>query len=78
MTQSKNLNVKWANSQLNKPKSGMEHATEITWKLLSNVVSDSNDKNNFSHKLLLTNRQVSKLSKTFPNNSSANTKLLKT
>ena len=30
----------------------MKSATEITLNLLSNVISDSNDKNNFQHKLL--------------------------
>ena len=34
--------------------------------------------NNFPHKLLLTNTQVSKLRKAFANNSSANIKLSKT
>ena len=47
-------------------------------KISSNVVGHSNDKNNFPHKLLLTNTQVSKLRKAFANNSSANMKLLKT
>ena len=47
-------------------------------KLSSNVVNDSNDENNFLHKLLLTNTQVSKLRKAFSNNSSANIKLSKT
>ena len=47
-------------------------------KLSSNVVSDSNDEDNFSHKLLLTNTQVSKLRKAFANGSSANLKLSKT
>ena len=61
MTQPKTLNVKWTNSQVNKSNSGTQNGNEVTWKLLSNVVSDSNDKNNFSHKLLLTNTQVSKL-----------------
>ena len=40
-------------------------------KLSSYVVSDSNDENNFPHKLLLTN-EVSRLHKHFANNSSAN------
>ena len=44
----------------------------------SNVVGDSNDENNFPHKLLLTNIQVSKLRKAFSNNSSANIKSSKT
>ena len=47
-------------------------------KLSSNVVGDSNDENNFLHKLLLTNAQVSKLCKAFANNTSANIKLSKT
>ena len=37
------------------------------------MIYDSND-TNFAHKLLLNNRQVSKLYKTFANNSSANVK----
>ena len=40
----------------------------------SNFVCDSNDENNFLHKLLLTNIQVSKLRKAFANGSSANIK----
>ena len=47
-------------------------------KISSNIVGDSNDENNFPHKLLLTNTQVLKLCKAFANNSSANIKLLKT
>ena len=47
-------------------------------KLSSNVLGDSNDQNNFLHKLLLTNSQVSKLPKAFANGSSANIKLSKT
>ena len=47
-------------------------------KLSSNVVGDSNDENNFPHKLLLTNTQASRLCKAFVNNSSANIKLSKT
>ena len=47
-------------------------------KLSSTVVVDYNDENNFPHKLLLTNTQVSKLRIAVANNSSANIKLLKT
>ena len=47
-------------------------------KISSNVDGDSNDEDNFLHKLLLTNTQVSKLHKAFPNNPSANIKLSKT
>ena len=51
--------------QLNKLKSGIKYGTEVTLKLSSNVVGDSNDENNFQPKLLLTNTQVSKLCKAF-------------
>ena len=47
-------------------------------KISSNIVGDSDDENNFLHKFLLTNTQVSKLRKAFANNSSANIKLSKT
>ena len=53
----------------------MRNGTEVT---SSNVVGDSDDKNNFPHKLLLTNTQVSRLRKVQANDSSANTKLSKT
>ena len=43
-------------------------------KISLNVVGDSNEENNFPHKLLLTNTQVSKLCKAFTNNSSTNIK----
>ena len=36
----------------------MKNGTEVT---SSNVIGDSDDKNNFPHKLLLTNTQVSRL-----------------
>ena len=54
MTQYNTLNVKLPNSQLNKLKSGIKNGTEVTLKISSNVVDDSNDENNFRHKLLLT------------------------
>ena len=78
MTQYNTLNVKLSNSQLNKLKSGIKIGTEVTLELTSNVVGDSNDENNFPHKLLLTNTQGSELRKAFANNYSANTKLSKT
>ena len=43
-----------------------------------NAVDDSNGETNFSHRLLLTNTQVSGFHKAFANNSSANIKLSKT
>ena len=67
-----------SNSQLNKLKSGMKNGTEVTLNLSSNLIGDSYGKTNFPHKLLLTNRQVSRLRKAFANNSSANIKLSKT
>ena len=47
-------------------------------KISPNIVSDSNDENNFPHNLLLNNIQASKFRKAFANNSSANIKLSKT
>ena len=47
-------------------------------KISSNVAGDSNDKNIFQHKLLLTDTQVSRLCKAFANGSSAHLKLSKT
>ena len=42
------------------------------------MIGSSNDQTNCPHKLLSTDRQVSKLRKAFTNNSSANIKLSKT
>ena len=70
MTQCNTSNVKLSNSQLDKLKSGIKINTEATLKNSPNVIGDSNDENNFLHKLLLTNTQVSKLGKAFPNENS--------
>ena len=78
MTQYNTLNVKLLNSQLNKLKSGINNGTKITLKISSNIVGGSNNENNSLHKSILTNTQVSRLSKTFANISSANIKLSKT
>ena len=67
-----------SNSQLNKLKSRTKNVTEVTLEISLNVFGDSNGENNFPHKLLYTNSQVSKLRKAFPNSSSANLKLPKT
>ena len=72
------LNVKLPNLQINKLKSKIKNGTEVTLKILSNVVGNSNDENNFTNKFLLTNAQVSRLSETFENNSLANIKLTET
>ena len=76
MTQYNTLNVKLSNSQLNKLKSAIKNGTDVTFSL--NIVGDSNDENNFRHKLLLINTQILKLRKAFANGSSANIKLSKT
>ena len=77
MTQYNTLNVKLSYSKLNELKSGLKSGTEVNLKLSSNVAGDSNDENDFPHKLLLTNTQVSRLRKSFANTSSANIKLSK-
>ena len=41
------------------------------------MIGDSNDKSNFPHELLLTNRQVSSIRKAFANKSSVNIKFSK-
>ena len=66
-----------SNSQFNNLKYGIKNGTEVSLKISSNVTGDSNDQNNFPYKLLLTNAQVSRLRKSFVNNSSVNTKLSK-
>ena len=65
MTEYKTLNEKWSNLQLNNVKSGVKNGTEVTLKLSPNIIGDSNDENNFPHKLLLSNTQVWKLCKAF-------------
>ena len=76
MTQYNSLNVKLSNSQLNKLNSAIKNETEVVLRLPSNMFGD-NEKNS-PFKLLLTDRQVSSLRKSFANNSSADIKLSKT
>ena len=76
MTQYNSLNKKLSNSQHNKLKSAIKNKTEVFSRLSSNMISDN--ETNFSHKLLLTNRQVSNLRKVFANYLSADIKLSKT
>ena len=73
MTQYNSLNVKPSNSQLNKLKSTIKNETEVVLRLSSNTIGDN--ETNFPHKLLLTNRQVANLCKTFANYLSADIKL---
>ena len=75
MTQCNSLNVKLSNSQLNKLKSAIKNKTEVVLRFSSNRIGDN--VNNFPHKLLLTNRQVSNIHKALANNSSTDIKLLK-
>ena len=63
-----------SNVQPNKSKSGIKNGTVVFLKISSNAACDSDDENNFLHKLLLTNTQVSELCKAFANISSANIK----
>ena len=77
MTQCNTLSEKWSNSQL-KIKIRNKNGTEVTLKLSSNFVGDSDDENIFPHNLLLTNIQVSKFRKAFANGLSANIKSSKT
>ena len=78
MTQYNTLNVEFSNSQLNKLKYLIKNGNEKTLNLSLNVVGDSNDENNFPHKLLLTNIQISKICKAFGNGSSDNIKFSET
>ena len=61
MTKYNNINVKLSNLQLNKLKSAVKKRSEVTLNLLSNLIGNSNDENNFPHKLLLTYTQVLKI-----------------
>ena len=78
MTQYNSLNVKLSNSQLNKLKSAIKNEIEVVLRLSSNMIGESNDKANFPHELLLTDRKISSIRKAFSNNSSANIKFSKT
>ena len=77
MTQYNKLNVTISNLQLNKLKSGTKNGSEVTLYLLLNMTVNFNDEINFAHKLLITHRQIKRLTKAFANNSLANVKLLK-
>ena len=75
MTQYSSLNVKMSNSQLNKLKSSIKNETSVALRISSNMVGNSNDNTNFSHELLLTNRQVENIRKAFAKNTSTDIKL---
>ena len=77
MTQCNRVNVKLSTSQLNKLKSAIKNENDVVIRLSLNMIGDSNDKRNFLHGLLLTNRQVSSIRKAFANNSSVDIKFPK-
>ena len=69
--------MKLSDSQINKLKSAIKNGTDVILRLSSNMIGNSDDDANFRHKLLLTNRQVTNISKAFANHTSANIKLSK-
>ena len=73
MTQCNSLNVKLSNSQLNKLKSAIKNELQVVFKITMSY--HWWQWSNFSHKLLLTKRQVSNLRKAFANHLSTNIKL---
>ena len=77
MTQYNSLNVKLANSQLNKLKSAIKNETDVILRLSSNMIGNSDDETNFPHKLLLTNREVANIRNAFANHTSTDIKLSK-
>ena len=77
MTQYNSLNVKLSNSQLSKLKSAIKNETDAVLMLSSNMIGNSDDKSNFPHELLLTNRQVTNLRKAFASHTSTDIKLSK-
>ena len=56
MAQYNSLNVKLSNSELNSLKSAIKNKTVVVLKLSRNMTGNSDDKINFPHVLLLTNR----------------------
>ena len=78
MTQYNSLNVRLSNSQHNKLKSTIKDESELVLRLTSNMISNSNDETNFTHKALSTDRHVSSLRKYFANYLSTDIKLSKT
>ena len=78
MTQYNSLNVKLADSQLNKLKSAIKNESHVVLRISSSMVGNSNDNTNFPHKLLLTDRQVANIRKAFSNNLSRDVKFSKT
>ena len=67
MTQYNRVNVKLSRPQLNKLKAAIQNENDVVITLSPNMIGDSNDKTNFPHELLLTERQVSSIRRAFSN-----------
>ena len=78
MTQYNRVNGKLSNSQLNKLKPAIKNENDVVIRLSSNMIGHSNDKANFPHEILLTNKQVSSIRTAFSNSSSVDIKFSKT
>ena len=78
MIQYNSLNVKLSNSKFNKLKSARRNETDVVLRLSSNMIDNSDDITNFPRELLLTNREVANLRKTFAKNTSTDIILSKT
>ena len=63
MMQCNRVNVKLSTSQLNRLNSAIKNENDVVIRVSLNMIGDSNDKGNFPHELLLTNRQVSSIRK---------------
>ena len=74
MAQYNTFNIKLSISPLNELKSGIKNGSEVALNLSSNLNGNFNHETDFPSKLLLTNTQVSRLFKPFPNNSWASIK----
>ena len=61
MAQYNSLNVRLSNSQVNKLESAIKNKTEVIVRLLWNMIGNSDEKINFSRKLLWTKKQVANL-----------------
>ena len=79
ITQYDTLNLKLSNLQLSELTSVVKNGTEVeaTLNILSKVIGNSKDETNLLHIWSFIARQVSRLGKTFTNNSSFNIKLSK-
>ena len=72
------MNVKLSNSQLNKLKSAIKNGADVVLRLSSNMIENSDHEIDLPDKVLLTNRKVANLCKTFAKNASTDIKLSKT